>query len=63
MVEVSTSGLSINLTATPVPPFEGGVKLYELPPRRIPEVETQNHIYTIVHKVLGKVLISGHPEF
>ena len=42
---------------------EGGVNLFDVPPGTVLEVETQNHIYTIVHKAWAKVLISGHPEF
>jgi len=43
--------------------IEGGVNLYDVPPGTVLEVQTQNHIYTIVHKAWGQVLISGHPEF
>ena len=43
--------------------IEGGVDLYEVPPGTVLEVQTQNHVYTIVHKAWGQVLISGHPEF
>ena len=43
--------------------IEGGFNLYDVPPGAVPEVQTQNHIYTIVHKAWGQVLISGHPEF
>jgi hypothetical protein len=43
--------------------IEGGVDLYDVPPGTVLEVQTKNHIYTIVHKARGQVLISGHPEF
>jgi len=43
--------------------IEGGFNLYDVPPGAVFEVQTKNHIYTIVHKALGQVLISGHPEF
>jgi hypothetical protein len=43
--------------------IEGGVDLYDMPPGAVIEVQTQNHIYTVVHKAWGSALISGHPEF
>jgi hypothetical protein len=43
--------------------IEGGVDLYDVPPGTVLEVQTKNHIYTIVHEARGQVLISGHPEF
>jgi len=41
----------------------GGVHLRDLPPETVLEVQTQNHIYRIVHKGWGQALISGHPDF
>lgn len=43
--------------------IEGGVHLRDVPPGTVLEVQTQNHLYTIVHKAQGCALISGHPEF
>ena len=43
--------------------IEGGVHLRDVPPGTVLEVQTQNHIYTIVPKARGRALISGHPEF
>ena len=36
--------------------IEGGVNLYDVPPGTVLEVQTKNHIYTIVHKEWGQVL-------
>ena len=43
--------------------IEGGVDLYDVPPGTVLEVQTRNHLYTIIHKAWGQVVISGHPEF
>lgn len=43
--------------------IEDGVRLRDVPPDTILEVQTQNHLYIIVHKAWGRALISGHPEF
>ena len=43
--------------------IEGGVDLYDVPPCTVLEVQTKNHLYTIVHKAWAEALISGHPEF
>jgi hypothetical protein len=42
---------------------EGGVHLRDVPAGTVLEVQTQNHLYTIIHKARGRALISGHPEF
>jgi hypothetical protein len=43
--------------------IEGGVHLTDVRENAILEVQTQNHVYTIVNKGWGKALISGHPDF
>jgi hypothetical protein len=43
--------------------IEGGVHLRNVPPDTVLEVQTMNHLYTIIHQGLGKALISGHPRF
>lgn len=43
--------------------IEGGVNLNDVPPEAVLEVQTKNHVYTIVHKGWGHALISGHPDF
>jgi hypothetical protein len=43
--------------------IEGGVHLRNVPPETVLEVQTMNHLYTIIHQGLGKALISGHPKF
>jgi hypothetical protein len=43
--------------------IEGGVHLVNVPPETVLEVQTMNHLYTIIHQGLGKALISGHPKF
>jgi hypothetical protein len=45
------------------PEIEGGVDLNEVPPGAVLEVQTKNHLSTIVHTARGQVLISGHPKF
>jgi hypothetical protein len=42
---------------------EGGVHLKNVPPETVLEVQTMNHLYTIIHQGLGQALISGHPKF
>ena len=43
--------------------IEGGVSLNDVPQDAVLEVQTQNHVYTIINKGWGKALISGHPDF
>jgi hypothetical protein len=39
--------------------IEGGVDLYDVPPGTVLEVQTRNHLYTIIHKAWGQVVISA----
>ena len=55
-----STALNHNLAQSEI---EGGVHLTNVPPDTVLEVETMNHVYTIVHQGLGKALISGHPKF
>jgi len=43
--------------------IEGGVHLKDLPVESRLEIETQNHLYTLVNLGGGDALISGHPEY
>ncbi len=43
--------------------IEGGVCVDDLLKGGVLEVETQNHLYTIVNRGRGRALISGHPKF
>jgi hypothetical protein len=43
--------------------IEGGVHLNDVPPETVLEVQTKNHVYTIVHKAWDQALISRQPEF
>jgi len=43
--------------------IEGGVHLSRLAPGTVLEVQTQNHVYTIVTRKWSDVDISGHPDF
>ena len=43
--------------------IEGGVHLFRLVPGTVLEVETENHVYTIVTRRWNDVDISGHPNF
>ena len=43
--------------------IEGGVHLRDVPPGTVLEVQTQNHIYTIVNQSDGDAWIWGHPHF
>src|SRR5215831_3462991 len=42
---------------------EGGVYLPDLPPGAAVEIETRNHIYTLVNCGENAALLSGHPTF
>ena len=42
---------------------EGGVHLRGLPAGTVLEVQTQNHVYTIVSENEGAAWISGHPVY
>ncbi|HWB96776.1 MAG TPA: hypothetical protein VG672_08745 [Bryobacteraceae bacterium] len=43
--------------------IEGGVYLDLLPEESTLEIETQNRLYTLVHRGGGEALLSGHPEY
>ena len=43
--------------------IEGGVHLRNLPAGTVLEVQTQNHVYTIVSDRDGTAWISGHPVY
>ena len=43
--------------------IEGGVYLPELPAHARLEIQTQHHIYTLMSREAGEMLISGHPDF
>ena len=43
--------------------IEGGVHLRDVAPGTILEVQTENHVYTVVPQSSGKAIISGHPVF
>jgi hypothetical protein len=43
--------------------IEDGVHLDELSEGAVLEVETQHHLYTIVHQASGHALISSHPKY
>jgi hypothetical protein len=43
--------------------IEGGVYLGDLPPESTLQVQTQNHVYTLVNHGEGRMLIWGHPVF
>jgi hypothetical protein len=43
--------------------IEGGVHLRDVAPGTVLEVETENHVYTVVPQVTGHAIISGHPVF
>ena len=74
---ITTSGWSARRAVSPPHPnlsdrvngniiqseIEGGVYLPDLPPQSTLQVQTQNHVYTIVNRGEGRVLIWGHPEF
>ncbi len=55
-----SSAVNHNLAQSEI---EGGVHLRNVPPDTVLEVETMNHVYTIIHQGRGKALISGHPKF
>ncbi len=43
--------------------IEGGVNLNDLPVQSRLEIETQNHIYTLVNLGGGAALLCGHPQY
>lgn len=43
--------------------IEGGVHLNDLPVESVLEIETQNHLYTLVNLGGGGALLCGHPQY